>query len=133
MLPSFAELHKEGRRARRERLDKLHPRDRYQGQYSFLGQYVDGGFTSPRAGWQDLYHKNKTHEKLLNNGRQAVEEMGGDPSRIQELFDKYGQPRIGECLFMNDREYQLAVAKALLDRARKDPSYQQEQKNDSPM
>lgn len=84
---SFAELHKEGRRARRERLDKLPPCDQYQGQCSFLGQYVDGGFTSPRAGWQDIYHKDKNHEKLLEIGRQAAEEMGGDPSRIQELFD----------------------------------------------
>lgn len=117
---SFEELHRAGRRARKEIQDSL-PRNAWYGsEYQYLGQFVDGGFPGPTTGWQRPFHENQTYDQLCNVASSAVRRLGGNPARAQELLERYGNQYIADCLLIEDEEYELAAAQHLLNMATKD-------------
>lgn len=117
---AYAKMHEAGRRARQEHNNSVSPESRYNIPYSFYGQFVDGGFPPPKEGWQDWFRETGKYEEVYSNGYHALQRFGADPEMTQNLLDKYGNDAVGHCLLMDIEEYQLAVARHLLDKAAKD-------------
>lgn len=117
---SFAELHAAGRRHRAEFQSNLKRDQLYSTPYWFYSQYVDGKFPKPENGWQDWFQKEKKHGELFSKAYSAVKRLGGNPEKTQELLDKYGNYCLGQCLLIENEEYELAAAQHMMNLATKD-------------
>lgn len=119
-LKSFAELHAAGRRHRAEFQRILKSGQGYSTPYWFYGQYVDGKFPEPKLGWQDWFRNEKKHDELFSKAHAAVQRLGGNPKKTQDLLDRYGNHTIGQCLLIENEEYELAAAQHMMNLAMKD-------------